>query len=362
MNKDIIKFVKKCILFFLIICVIFVPAGIIIDPYSVFHPDEIKNNGCEPNKNYIKVRHVLKNPDEYDSFLFGSSRVGFFDVSRMNDGNYYDMMASEGVPYEHLRTLKIMIDNGIVPKNVTIGVDDISYFVDPSNHEDQLYRKYYPWDGKLTEKLSFFLRYLDPITLYESIEVIKDHKVIDEEYSNRLLTTGTENLEIIPNFNPENQKPYWSLYYYPREAVFDELTQIVELCEENNINLRVFTNPVYGYTYKRDIENGYLHFLERLAEITPYYNFSGFNDVTLDNKYYYENSHFSPQVCDAMIDTMYYGWQDERLITQGFGMYVTEDNVDELIELLKGQAKNFDIEIDTYNDTINRTEINEDDY
>lgn len=354
MNKDILTLVKKCILFFLIICIIFIPAGVIIDPYNVYHWSSLRNNGVEPNKNYVKMKNVITNPEDHDSFLFGSSRVGFMNVERMNDGNYYDMMASEGVPAEHLRALKAMVKRGIIPKNVIIGVDDISYFVDPALHDEVLFRKWYPWDGKPTEKLGFYIKYLDTITLVDSLDVIMDHVVADEEYSNRLLTTGTENLDIAPEFNPDNAKPYWAGYYMPRPEVFDELREIVALCDEYNINLRVFTNPVYGYTYMQDIENGYLDFLEELASITPYYNFSGFNDVTLDNKYYYENSHFCTLVGDSMIDIMFYGENNERLLSQGYGVYVTEDNVDELIATLKEQAKNYDIEINTFKDTLNR--------
>ena len=100
------KFVTKCIAFFLILVLIFVPFNVLLDPYNVFHADGLVNNGVEPNKNYIKMRHVIKNPDLYDSLLFGSSRVGFLDVERMNDGTYYDMMYSEGLPAEHLQNLK----------------------------------------------------------------------------------------------------------------------------------------------------------------------------------------------------------------------------------------------------------------
>lgn len=358
MNKEILKFIKKCILFFAIICILFVPAGVFIDPYNVFHTSELRNNGVEPNKSFIKLKNVINNPNDHDSFLFGSSRVGFMDVSIMNDGTYYDMMSSEALPAEHLECLKVMISRGIIPKNVTIGVDDISYFVDPEMHDNVLYRKLYPWNGRFTEKAGFYLRYLDPITIIESLEVIRDHKIVDADYSKRLLTTGTENLDIVPSFNPKNEKPYWSDYYYPREEVFDELQEIVDLCNEYDIKLRVFTNPVYGHTYKKDIENGYLVFLKRLSDITPYYNFSGFNDVTLDNRYYYENSHYCTQVGNAILETMYNDWSDERLLSQGFGMYVNSENVDELIELLEEQAVNFDIEVNTYKDLIPKEEVN----
>ncbi len=350
------RFLKKCLIFFLILAVIFLPMGVGLDPYNIFHWNNIRNNGVEPNKSYVKMMNILKNPEKYDSFLFGSSRAGFFDVSKMNDGNYYDMAYSEGTPGEHLINLKDMLKRGVKIKNVTMGVDDISYFVDPSFHEDQLYRKPFPWNGTLSDKAGFYLSYLDLITLSQSVEVIMKHKNTDPGYGERLLETGTENLSIAPDFHYDKTDATWSDYYYPREESLDDIREIVDLCRENNINLRIFTNPLNGYTYEKDIANGYIKFLRGLAEITPYYNFSGFNNITLDMSYYYETSHFSPEVADMIIDRLYHDRGDKELLKQGFGMYVTRDNVDELTGILYEQAVNFDLPVDTYPDTINKEE------
>jgi len=353
-------FIRKCALFFAIIFIIFVPFAVILDPYNVFHPTKLVNNGVEPNKNFIKPLNVIRNKDKYDSLLFGSSRVGFLDVEAMNDGIYYDMMASEGLPAEHLTVLKSLIKRGFVPKNVTIGVDDISYFVEPSLHDNILYRKMFPWDGSPVKKLGFFMSYLDPITNFQSIETMVNHDVSDPDWGDRLLDTGTENLDIISDFNvSENLKPYWADYYMPREEVLNEIAEIKNLCDEYDIKLRVFTNPVFGYTYMKDIDNGYLVFLEELAEVTDYYNFSGFNDCTLDTANYYENSHYTRAIGDKMIACMYEGKVDERLLSQGFGFYVTKDNKEELLTILRDQALNFDLPVNTYADTLNKTDEDE---
>lgn len=347
------KFLIKAAAFFLILALIFVPFAVIIDPYNIFHADKIVENGCEPNKNYVKMRNVLKHPDRYDSFLFGSSRVGFIDVSRINDGTYYDMMYSEGLPAEHLENLKVMIDHGIIPKNVLLGVDDISYFVDPKLHDNQLYRLNYPWEGSWEDKAGFYLRYFDLITLSESLHVLNTHAKDDPDYGKRLLDTGTENLAIVPQFNYEGAKAWWSSYYYPREEGLQEIREIKELCDEYGIKLRVFTNPLNALTYTKDIDNGYLVFLDELADVTDYWNFSGYNSVTLDYDNYYETSHYCAAVGDKIIDTIYYDKTDPELLDQGFGMYVTEDNKDELISMLKLQAVNYDLPVNTYSDTIN---------
>ena len=352
------KFILKCIVFALILGVIFIPFSVGVDPFNIFHVNAPRNNGVEPNKNYMKMHNVLTHPDKYDSFLFGSSRVGFIDVGKMNDGVYYDMMYSEGTPAEHYDNLRDMIDRGIVPRNVTIGLDDISYFVDPEFHSNQLYRLPFPWRGTFSDKAGFYLRYFDLITLSQSIEVMKEHrekrKDNDPDYQMRLLDTGTENLDIPPEFNYDGAKAWWSDYYYPREQSLEDIRKIVELCNEYNINLRFFTNPVNALTYAKDIDNGYLVFLEELAGITPYWNFSGFNDVTLDYSNYYETSHYCPTVGDMLIDTVYNGKRDDRLLSEGFGMYVTKDNVSDLITILTDQAINYDLPVNTYSDTINR--------
>ena len=354
------RFITKCLLFFFIICLIFVPFGVIVDPYNVFHATDLVNNGVEPDKNYLKPLNVIRHPDAYDSFLFGSSRVGFIDVSRMNDGTYYDMMASESLPAEHLVILKAFINRGIIPKNVVIGVDDISYFVDPAPHDNILYRKMYPWDGSFTDKLGFFIRFLDPITVFESLETIAEHKENDKDWGKRLLTTGTENLDIVSDFNVEkNLKPYWADYYWPREAVFGELEEIRDLCREYDIKLTVFTNPVFGHTYMKDIDNGYLDFLDRLADITDYYNFSGFNDITMDVGNYYENSHYDSTVGDRIVDVIFYDKNEDRLLQQGFGFYVTKDNKQELMDILYRQAENYDLPVNTFSATLNKTEEEE---
>ncbi|MBO6149138.1 MAG: hypothetical protein J6O55_07355 [Lachnospiraceae bacterium] len=352
-------FLIKCMVFAAILAAVFLPIGIGLDPYNVFHWKHIRSNGVEPNKIYVKMSNILENPKKYDSFLFGSSRMGFFDVSRIDDGKYYNMAYSEGTPAEHLDNLHIMLERGIVPKNITMGVDDISYFVDPAMHLNQLYRKNFPWDGTLSEKASFYLSYLDLITLTDSVSVVMEHKPSDLDYGKRLLETGSENLTIKTQFDATNVKPSWSDYYSPREQSFQEIQDIIDLCKEHNIKLRIFTHPLNGHTYKKDIANGYLVFLRRLAEITDYYNFSGFNDITLNMENYYETSHYCPDVANMVIDRIYYGKTDERLLSQGFGVYVTKDNVDSLMDILYGQAINFDLPTDTYEDTLNRVEKEE---
>ncbi|RKM58798.1 hypothetical protein D6855_11600 [Butyrivibrio sp. CB08] len=342
------NFLLKCIAFFIIVGLIFAIPAYVIDPYNVFHATNVRNNGVEPNKRYIKMRNVIKNPDKYDSLLFGSSRVGYFDVSKMSDGKCYDMSYSEGLPAEHLEDLEILISKGIVPKNVYIGLDDIAYFVDPSSHQKMLYRKAYPWNKNPISKLKFYLGYFDLITISESLEVSGAFTDNDPDFGGRLLETGTERLDMPTGFDESDTAPTWSDYYAPRKEVFEDIAAIKALCEENNIHLVFFTNPINIYTYEKDVENGYIDFLTELANTTDYYNFSGINDITTDMSYYYETSHFSPEVADMMIACMLEGEADPQLTEQGFGVYVTSENTETLTKTLYEQAAARGISTNSY--------------
>ena len=99
--------------------------------------------------------------------------------------------------------------------------------------------------------------------------------------------------------------------------------RIAALCEENDINLIVFTNPIYYTTYQESKNLGYDVLLEWLSDPVDYYNFSGVNDITTNRNNYYEASHYTEDIGDMIIDRIFNGVTDEKLESQGFGFYVS---------------------------------------
>lgn len=333
------KFLGKLLVFVILLGLIVVPVNVWIDPYNIFHADEIRDNGIEPNKNYIKTKYVLEHKEQYDSYLFGSSRAGFIDVSKLPDGNWYNLSYSEGIPAEQSKTLRALIANGEIPKQIYLSLDNISYLVDPSYHELQLYRKVYPFNGTLNEKISFFTSYLDTITTLESLEVICRYDGDTQDLRARMYSTGCEDLEADKVFDAEHNEAYWADYYSPRvDEAIAEIQEFVDICSAHDIKLVVFTNPLYITTYEKSINREYLGFLQKLADVTDYYNFSGYNRISMDNSYYYETSHFTPEAGDIIMDIIQNGGNEDEIIIQGFGQYVTRENVDVFIDTLKFQA------------------------
>ena len=79
------------------------------------------------------------------------------------------------------------------------------------------------------------------------------------------------------------------------------IQELVEICRTSGIDLVIFTNPMHNITYMASLELGYFDFLEGLANISDFWNFSSLNDVTLSNDFYMETSHFKAEVGDMMI-------------------------------------------------------------
>lgn len=78
-----------------------------------------------------------------------------------------------------------------------------------------------------------------------------------------------------------------------------------------------------------------MEFLERLVGITDYYNFIGVNDVTSNTDNYIDTSHYNAYVGDMIIDVISNGIvNDKKLYEQGFGWYVTSENIGDLLEIL----------------------------
>ncbi len=333
------KFITKLALFLVLLALLVIPFNIWADPYNVFHAASIRDNGVEPNKNYIKTKYVLEHKDAYDSYLFGSSRAGFIDVSKLPDGNWYNLSYSEGLPKEQYETLKTLIEQGEIPKQVYLSVDNISFLVDPACHDGELYRQAFPYNGSVADKIGFYTSYLDTITTMEALSVVEGYEGDTQDLRERMYSTGCENLNLDITFDANRTEAYWADYYSPRvdEAIAD-IALIVELCQAYDIELTVFTNPLYISTYERSVRKGYLEFLEKLVQITPYYNFSGYNRITMNNEYYFETSHFTPEAGDIMMDIIENGSTEEEMLGQGFGWYVTKESFDGFREIIYHQV------------------------
>lgn len=198
------KFLLKVSIFAAFAFFVQVITPVYVDPFNVFHWEHIRDNGIEPNKNYVKMKYILANPEKFDSFLFGSSRVAAIHTENITGEKCYNMTISTGLPGWHLLNIKTLFRNGIIPKKIYIGVDTVSYTGDYELQSNEPMRCPYEY---LDDDIMRFARlYFAPRSALSSLNTTlkfllnKNSVVTDAEIfygsshmNTRLILTGATN-------------------------------------------------------------------------------------------------------------------------------------------------------------------------
>jgi hypothetical protein len=104
---------------------------------------------------------------------------------------------------------------------------------------------------------------------------------------------------------------------------FSAIESIIDLSKTHRFSMTFFISPIYHQLYLNHAD-ALLQAKLRLARITDFYDFSGFNFITTDAMNYYEESHYRFLVGD-MILARIFGFGDVRL-PGDFGSLVTREN------------------------------------
>jgi hypothetical protein len=109
--------------------------------------------------------------------------------------------------------------------------------------------------------------------------------------------------------------------------------------ETGGVNLQIFISPTHAAQWEA-MRNSALYptfdeWKRRLVEITPVWDFSGYNEVSGEPlvqvmRFYLESSHYLPNVGDMILRRIYAESTEDP--PTGFGQYMTRENVATLIE------------------------------
>ncbi|TFH41133.1 MAG: hypothetical protein E4G96_06135, partial [Chrysiogenales bacterium] len=221
--------------------------NLILDPFRVLRKNYDSFSIC-PNERFVKVDHVLGNPDRYDSFLFGSSRVSLVPVEKFDralGGRHYNMTFVSGVMSEYLTVLELFLDRGIEVKNVVVGIDYFSFKMLPL--EGMARNRMYPLT--LREWIDVYFTFL---TLEPDTSMLKEIKFDGKEAVYDLTGTGGYvfmRREMKIDADPTSHRirftlPIFTVCEKRLDETSRELREIVDLCSKHGIRLTVFINPV----------------------------------------------------------------------------------------------------------------------
>jgi hypothetical protein len=317
------------------------------DTYSVAHTERTSFY-TEPNKNIIKVEYILKNKMKYDSFVFGSSRVGAINPLNIKNGKYYNMTYSEGIPHEHFLNIKLFLNSGVKINNLLIGLDDFSYQVSFDKHQQQgLTKSHYL--ATETSKFSFYKDYFFRFPLGEDRRHMlnkfynKNPSYLDVSMQEKdyLKINGVKDFNSSEHLNASifNKPTHYNNNVLSQ--TINDIYQINKICKINNINCIFFINPIHQTTFKYLNKELFIEFKKQLGNITQYYDFSNQNSISTNNYYWHETSHYRNIVGDVMLAKIF---NDPSIkVPKDFGVLVTKENIDQHLQNLKNQIKAYDL-------------------
>lgn len=341
------------LVFLVIIAVtcVFVLFNYVTDKTGIFNGyDQLyRTRGNTFNQHFVKMRYLINNPEKYNGFCFGSSIVGYIDLDKINNGlRWYNMTYSSGLPEEWRDDIKLLLKRGVSMKSIILGVDAFDMTDSPMPHEKQFSRIPYR-DNNVKAYFSILFRVPNFFSKKEIMSKDKYDTFFDAYNSGRTLNPAEDEwieANDIQHLRDNKFNLVWvgadffDNAHHLNNAV-QALRDIKDLCQEHGIELIVVFNPMlYStyYMYDAFYSSELDAFKRRIAEITPFYDFSGLNRITTDKYYYYESLHYRPIVGDMIIKRIF----TPEYAQKDFGVYVTKNTIDEHIANLKRQMDEYD--------------------
>ena len=315
----------------------------IVDPFNVFQSGFLKYT-FQVNERFLRIEHLKNNPDKYNGYLLGSSRIGTTHPETvehyLDESKFYNLTIPSANLYDHLMHVKYLIDEEFPLKHLylQIDIDNMSFY---GRMQSDYVRKMHP-EVVNESRTMFYLDYLSGFFPFNIKRKLRCNRKKENYIDYELQTTG-----IWSRPDKELQAQNDCEDYVANEASFHEyrirnvagpdigknieaLQQIRDLCQTNGIKLYVFTMPHNQSMMDTFKVKDYLQFLKALAKVTDYYDFSGYNSVTQNNCHYYEWSHYRPHVAHWIAGRIFNDTTAE--IPNDFGVLVNSDNIEEHIE------------------------------
>jgi hypothetical protein len=333
-------------------------ANYIVDPMDIFHSPFLKRNPSTQLR-FTKIKYLEAHKEQYNSFLIGSSRIGTTDPALLNKyipgSSFYNMTVHLANLHEDLLHLQYFVRNNYTVKNIYLQIDVpenmTSYESDPSDFTRQMHPHVFG-----DSVLPFYLSYLTtkPSTFFRNklrVNFSKDQSHLiahDVEGSGKILFVGQDEqiarspenyIKNEPSFHAKRERTIANKY---TKKNIEALQQIKRICEEHEIRLIMFITPHHHKLMDNLVTEDYLDFLRQVAQVGEYWDFSGYNSVTLNDRNYYEASHYREPVSRLVAARIFH---DSSInVPQDFGVYVTKENVEKLLETRKAQIQEHDKE------------------
>lgn len=326
---------------------LFMGMNLLADPFGVFGDKVLDwyEYDMTMNPRTSKISYLDKHWQEYDSYIIGCSKTSSFSVEKLEmyykGASFYNLLMYGGDLYDIETTANYILDN-YQPKRILInlGLEEATVY---NTGEDDVKTQLHAKVGGQSELL-FYLKhlFLHPQYTWDKLWARKDDAYLPTAADVFDVETGSYNksvrdVEPIGSLETYEAKypafdttyaPYDSMPY--AEQVATALERLKARCMEQNVEFMLLLSPIYCQelrTYEKEDLDAYW---TALADVTDFWDFSGFTSVSYDPRYFYDAYHFRNAVGDMALARIF---GDESIyVPDDFGCYVTADNVAQRLE------------------------------
>ncbi|MGF1481785.1 MAG: hypothetical protein ACFB4I_20270 [Cyanophyceae cyanobacterium] len=327
-----------------------------IDPLDIFKtPNYWQLNHEKPRKDnndrLFKAVDVIRLQPEI--IIGGSSRTkqGINpDYLPIGSEKAYNLAIDGPNFYEISRYIEHAIHNQPDLKQIILGLDFFMFNKNlqnqPTFENSRLEKKQMSVEDLVNSLFSIDV-------LNYSLETIKasrnSPKTIEEEYGDNgfMPNRNFDNGETVWRFE-QSIKLYFKLHsnYQFSQSYWNDFKQIVQLCQENDIDLKVFISPAHATQWESIDATGKWSIFEQwkreIVQLTPVWDFSGYHSISTEKitermKYYADNSHYGEQVGNLIINRIFN--HNLESVPADFGILVTSQNIESHLANIRRQKE-----------------------
>lgn len=101
--------------------------NLFVDPLWYWRGNQITGRNFPFNERLSRVNLLLQDPDRYDCLIFGSSRVGLLDQTKIAGHRCFTVTFSAGSVVEFVDYARYLKQLGLRPRLLIVGVDDYNF-------------------------------------------------------------------------------------------------------------------------------------------------------------------------------------------------------------------------------------------
>ena len=290
----------------------------IYDAHGVFHEGE--GYSATTNLNFVRMEYLLTNGVQHPVMVFGTSRSNALEFNTQLSESTYTFSMLGGVAHYYLLNLATLIDHGIIPEQVVLGLGEDAISVAPKAITEQeievrlhprttdanplLYYRDYLWVIPDTDDLVRFyrrLRHASPGTGVaddRSFDFLRTGQFYCFECEERAVQrTDAEHAAVMSRRMQrfvrykQGERSLQQTRYDARDAL-DTVKAIVDLADAHEIELFIFTDPVYQDLYLQSDVLAWIEFKRDLAQLTPFLDFSNFDSAFANPRNFIDPVHY----------------------------------------------------------------------